>query len=177
MISMIVKRATQVGNPVIRKKSASVRGILSSKKIGKIVRNLIDSMRYHNLVGMAAPQIGINRRIFVSEIRKTKMRRSSGDDPIRVFINPKIVSSSRGQVLGYEGCGSVANAGLFGSVKRARSVTVEACNEKGRKFKLRANGLLARIIQHETDHLDGKIFLDRLVDTKSLMSREEYLRR
>ncbi|MGB7957949.1 MAG: peptide deformylase [Minisyncoccia bacterium] len=174
---MIVKNATQVGNPIIRKKSASVRGIPNSKKTGRIVRNLIDSMRYHNLVGMAAPQIGINQRIFVSEIRKTKMRRSTGDDPVRVFINPRIMSSSREQVLGYEGCGSVANAGLFGNVKRARSVIVEAFNENGQKFKLSANGLLARIIQHETDHLDGKIFLDRLTDMKSLMSREEYLKR
>ena len=82
------------------------------------------------------------------------------------------MSSSREQVLGYKGCGSVANAGLFGNVKRARSVIVEAFNENGQKFKLSANGLLARIIQHETDHLDGKIFLDRLTDMKSLMSRE-----
>jgi len=134
-------------------------------------------MRYQGLVGMAAPQIGINRRIFVSEIRKTKTRTRSGIDPVRSFINPKIINSSRKQVVGYEGCGSVACSGLFGNVKRAQSLTIEAFDEKGKKFKLYASGLLARIIQHETDHLDGEVFLDRLSDTKSLMSREEYLRR
>jgi peptide deformylase len=174
---MVFKRATQVGNPIIRKKSLSVKAILHSQKTKKILKDLIDSMRYHNLVGMAAPQIGINRRIFVSEIRKTKLRKSNETDPVRIFINPKIISLSRNQVFGYEGCGSVANAGLFGNVRRARSVVVEAFNEKGEKFRLHASDLLARIIQHEIDHLDGKIFLDRLSDMKSIMSREEYLRR
>jgi peptide deformylase len=174
---MIIRKTTQVGNPIIRKKSLPVKGILNSKRIRKITKDLIDSMRYHGLVGMAAPQIGINQRIFVSEIRKTKVRKPNEIDPVRVFINPKIISLSRENVSGYEGCGSVANAGLFASVKRAKSVVVIATDEKGKKFKLRAGGLLARIIQHETDHLDGKVFLDRLTDTKSIMSREEYLKR
>ena len=94
-----------------------------------------------------------------------------------MFVNPKIISRSSKQVFGYEGCGSVANASLFGSVKRAHAITVEAFDEKGKKFKLCAFGLLARIIQHEYDHLEGKVFLDRLGDMKSVMSREEYLRR
>lgn len=172
---MVIKHATQVGNPIIRTKSKSV--VVSSKRNRIIVKNLIDSMRYHGLVGMAAPQIGINKRIFVSEIRKTKSRRPRQLDLVRVFINPKILNLSREKVFDYEGCGSVAVSGLFGSVKRSRSVVVEAFDEKGKKFKLRANGLLARIIQHEFDHLEGKVFLDRLLNMKSILSREEYLRR
>ena len=174
---MVIKKTTQVGTPVIRKKSLPVKAIFNSRKIKKIVKDLIDSMRYHNLVGMAAPQIGINQRIFVSEIRETKLRKSNETDPVRVFINPKIISLSRELVFGYEGCGSVANAGLFGKVRRAQSVVVEAFDKKGGKFRLRASGLLARIIQHENDHLDGKVFLDRLSDMESIMSREEYLKR
>ncbi len=172
---MVIKHATQVGNPIIRTKSKRV--VVSSKGNKIVVKNLIDSMRYHGLVGMAAPQIGINKRIFVSEIRKTKSRKPSQLDPVRIFINPKILSLSRERVFDYEGCGSVATSGLFGSVKRPQSVVVEAFDEEGRKFKLRANGLLARIIQHEFDHLEGKIFLDHLSDMESVMSREEYLRR
>ena len=171
---MIVKHATQVGNPIIRAKSKEV--VVSSKQNKAIVKNLIDSMRYHGLVGMAAPQIGINKRIFVTEIRKTKARKPSSLDPVRVFINPKILSMSRKKELGYEGCGSVAAGGLFGNVKRSGAVVVEAFNEKGKKFRLRTSGLLARIIQHEFDHLEGKVFLDRLANMKSIMSREEYLR-
>ncbi|HEY5221352.1 MAG TPA: peptide deformylase [Candidatus Paceibacterota bacterium] len=171
---MIVKHVTQVGNRIIRTKSKEV--VVSSKQNKTIVRNLVDSMRYHGLVGMAAPQIGINKRIFVTEIRKTKTRKSSILDPVRVFINPKILSLSYKKESDYEGCGSVATGGLFGSVRRSRSVVVEAFDEKGKKFKLRASGLLARIIQHELDHIEGRVFLDRLPNMKSIMSREEYLR-
>ena len=171
---MVIKKATQVGNPIIRAKSKRVA--ISSKRNNAVIKNLIASMRYHGLVGMAAPQIGINERIFVSEIRKTKFRKLKDLDPVRTFINPKIISSSREKVFGYEGCGSVAASGLFANVKRSRSVTVEAFDEKGKKFKLRANGLLARIIQHEFDHLEGKVFLDRLSSMESIMSRDEYLR-
>jgi peptide deformylase len=172
---MIIKSATQVGHPIIRKRSAPVA--VSSKAKNGIIKNLIDSMRYHGLVGMAAPQIGINKRIFVTEIRKTKYRTQRELDPVRVFINPKIVSMSRKKAFGYEGCGSVDAGGLFGSVARAHAVVVKAFDSKGKKFTLRANGLLARIIQHEFDHLEGKVFLDRMMDMKSIMSRGEYLRK
>lgn len=172
---MIIKRVTQVGNPIIRAKSKTVP--VSAKRNKAVIKNLIDSMRYHGLVGMAAPQIGINQRIFVSEIRKTKFRKQSDLDPVRVFINPKILNLSRKKVFDYEGCGSVAESGLFGSVSRPQSVVVEAFDEKRKKFKLRASGLLARIIQHEFDHLEGNVFLDRLSDMGSVMSREEFLRR
>jgi peptide deformylase len=172
---MIIKHATQVGSPIIRAKSRPVP--LSSPGSKVVVRNLIDSMRYHGLVGMAAPQIGINRRIFVTEIKKTKFRKPEDLDPVRVFINPRIIAMSRKKVFGYEGCGSVAASGLFGSVGRSESVVVEAFTEKGKRFKLRATGLLARIIQHEFDHLEGEVFLDRLSDMKSVMSKEEYMRR
>jgi len=167
---MVIKQTTQIGSPVIRKKSRSVLRI-HAKATKRIIRNLIDSMRHHGLVGMAAPQIGINRRIFVTEIRKTKTRKPDELDSVRVFINPKIVSRSRKQVGGYEGCGSVANAGLFGSVKRPYVVVVKALNEKGRKFKLRATDLLARIIQHENDHLD--VFLLAWHEYRTLTKRKK----
>ncbi len=172
---MVVKISTQVGNPVIRKKSKAVVSF-GLKTTKNTIKNLIDSMRHHNLVGMAAPQIGVNLRIFVTEIRKTKLRKTNETDKVRVFINPKIKKYSKRQVSAYEGCGSVASSGLFGKVMRSYEVAVEAYDENGKKFKLQAKGLLARIIQHESDHLDGKIFLDRLTDTKSLMSRGEYLK-
>jgi peptide deformylase len=171
---MIIKHATQVGNPVIRAKSKRVA--VSSKRNKTIIKNLIDSMRYHGLVGMAAPQIGVNERIFVTEIRSTKFRKQGDLDSVRVFINPKILDVSREKIFGYEGCGSVAASGLFANVKRPRSVIVEAFNEKGKKFTLRADGLLARIIQHEFDHLEGVVFLDRLSSMESIISRDEYLR-
>jgi peptide deformylase len=172
---MVIRKVTQVGNPIIRRVSKSTPAF-TSKKVKKVVRDLVDSMRHHGLIGMAAPQIAVNLRAFVTEIRKTKTRNSGEIEPVRIFLNPKILSYSKNKDIGYEGCGSVASSGLFGRVKRARSVDVEAFGMNGKKFKLRASGLLARIIQHELDHLNGQIFLDKLHDSRSLMSRSEYIK-
>jgi peptide deformylase len=173
---MIIKTLTQVGNPVIRKKSTAVKNI-KSKKTQKIIKDLTDSMRYGNLVGLAAPQIGINERIFVTEIRTTKLRKVDERmerSPLQVYINPRLTSISKKTLSKYEGCGSVALAKLFGRVPRATSLTVEAQDKNGKPFELKASGILARVILHELDHLNGIIFLDRMIETKSLMSVNEY---
>ncbi len=172
---MIIKEASQVGDPIIRAKAKPVTKVTSTET-KKIVKDLIDSMRYHNLVGMAAPQIGISKRVFVTEIRATKLRKGRKLDSVRVFINPKITKLSKLKILDWEGCGSVAEAQLFSKVPRSKTIEVEAYNLEGKKFALVATDLLARIIQHETDHLNGVIFMDRITDTKTLMSRGEYLR-
>jgi peptide deformylase len=172
---MSIKQTAQIGESVIRQKSEIVKNV-STRKVRQIIKDLVDSMRHADLVGMAAPQIGEDVRIFVSEIRRTAYRKDlSKSEPLRVFINPKIVWHSRKQVAGYEGCGSVASAGLFGSVKRSQSVICEALNENGKPFKIKASGLLARVIQHETDHLNGIVFIDRVSDTKKLMGRDAYV--
>ena len=172
---MIVKNATQIGAPVIRAKAKPVK-LATSRQTKNIVRDLIDSMRYHGLVGMAAPQIGIGLRIFVGELRETNVRSAKEADAVRVFINPKILRCSKEKRVAGEGCGSVAHAGLFGMVPRSQSVTVTALNGKGERFTLTAKGLLAAVVQHETDHLNGIVFLDRLPNMESLMSREEYIK-
>ena len=79
-------------------------------------------------------------------------------------------------VDGYEGCGSVASGGLFGLVKRPETISIQASNENGEKFELETSGLLARIIQHEVDHLNGVCFIDKITDTKKLLGREEYIK-
>jgi len=174
---MIIRNATQVGNPIIRKKAKNVANP-KTKTTKQIIKNLVDSMRYHELVGMAAPQIGKSSRIFVTENRDTKLRKGDTKrdiDSLRVFINPRIISSSKKEMNGWEGCGSVAFANLFGTVKRPLSLVVEALDENGEKFQLKAQNLLARVIQHEMDHLNGIVFTDR-ANTKSYMSKDEYLR-
>ncbi|MDB4940140.1 MAG: peptide deformylase [Candidatus Doudnabacteria bacterium] len=179
---MIIKKTTQVGNPVIRLKSKLVKNIQSSE-VKRVVRDLTDSMRHHSLIGMAAPQIGIGLRIFVTEIRPTNLRITvEKSDALKVFINPKITYFSKkifgGKKVkgGFEGCGSVDDGGIFASVPRSTSVIVEAYDLDGKKFILKAEGLLARVIQHEYDHINGIIFLDRVIDTKTIFEREEYLK-
>jgi len=174
---MIIKKTAQIGEKVIRSKAKKVLNIFS-KSTQKTIKDLTDSMRDKDLIGMAAPQIGKSERIFVTEVRKTKYRnrnKTRKSDPLRVFINPKITFSSKKEVWGFEGCGSVLSAGLFGKVKRSISVEVKAFNEHGENFTLKATGLLARVIQHELDHINGIVFVDR-ADTKTFIGREEHLK-
>ena len=172
---MSIKKAVQVGNKAIRKKSSVVIDI-STNEIQGIVKDLVDSMRHDNLVGMAAPQIGKNYRIFVSEIRKTTYRKNiSKNNSLKVFINPEIIWRSKKQTKDYEGCGSIVSAQLFGKVKRSDSIKCRAIDEKGDSFVLRASGLLARVIQHEMDHLEGIVFIDRVNDTRTLLDRQSYI--
>lgn len=149
--------------------------MVGDKDVKKVIKDLVDSMRSHGLVGMAAPQIGVNKRIFVTEIRKTKFRKKEELDGVRVFVNPRITKYSKETYFADEGCGSVANSNLFAKVKRHKSIEVSALNENGEKVFVKMGGLLAHVIQHELDHLDGKVFLDREFDPKSLMSASEYL--
>lgn len=173
---MSVRKPVQVGSPVIRAKARSVASV-TTKQVQKTIDDLVDSMRDAELVGMAAPQIGVGLRIFVTEIRKTKFRKLDGDtDPLRVFINPRIVQKTKRVVSGFEGCGSVAHTDLFGLVPRADGVTVSALDQNGFPFTLTTKGLLARVIQHELDHLDGKVFLDRVTDTRSLRSSDVHVK-
>ena len=174
---MIIKASIQVGNPLIRARARRVSNS-RTKAVRKVVRDLTDSMRFHELVGMAAPQIGKSLRIFITEIRETKLRK--GDslkniDGLRIFINPRIKSFSRKETRGWEGCGSVASSNLFGIVKRSASLVIEAQDKNGKNFKLKADRLLARVIQHEMDHLNGKVFSDK-ADPSTYMSQNEYLK-
>lgn len=165
----------QLGNKVIRSKAKNVSSV-SDPEVQMVIRDLISVMRERNLVGLAAPQIGIGKRIFVTEVRTTTYRKNIAQpDKLRVFVNPKIRSHSKSTATEYEGCGSVAEAMLFGPVKRFYMVEVVAFNELGEEFVFQTNGFLARIIQHEMDHLDGIVFIDKVTDTRKLLGREEYI--
>jgi len=173
--TMVVENIIQIGNPILKKKSKKVID-LNCEETKRAIENLIDSMRHYNLVGMAAGQIGEKLKIFVTEIRKTPTRNPKEIDELRVFINPKIIWFSKKQVIMYEGCGSVANSNFFGPVKRSEKIKIKAIDENGKKFKLKAGGLLARVIQHEYDHLKGIVFVEKITDFKKVMSKNEYLK-
>lgn len=114
----------------------------------------------HDGVALAAPQIGINKRIFVIDGERG-FEKDSKWKPA-VFINPEIVKFSNKQELKHEGCLSVR--GIYGDTWRCTNVTVNAFDENGNKFSYNAGGLTAHIIQHETDHLDGILFIDHGVN-------------
>ena len=170
---MAIRKTIQAGNPVIRAKAQKVKLPLD-KATRNVIVDLTETMRANELIGIAAPQIGKGVRIFVTEIRKTKFRKDSLM-PLQVFINPEIVETSKKQVGDWEGCGSVANSNLFAKVMRPEKVTVRAFDQNGEKFELETGGLLARLIQHENDHLNGVLFTDK-ADLSTIMSGEEYIK-
>lgn len=169
---MIIKEIIQIGNPILSRRSKFVAKI-NAEETQRVIKNLVDSMRYHNLIGMAASQIGEKLRIFVTEIRKTSYRNLE-KDILRVYVNPRIIWFSKKQVIIYEGCGSVAYAKLFAPVKRPEKIIIEAFDGNGNKFRLKAIGFLSRVIQHEYDHLDGIEFTEKITDMRKIMSLEEY---
>jgi peptide deformylase len=165
----------QMGDPKLKAKNKIVAGA-KNPHIKNVIQDLIDTMRTNGLVGIAAPQIGENYHVFVTEPRNTKTRAKYQTDELRVYINPTITHYSKAQSIIYEGCGSVMHGDLFAPVKRPKQITVEAYDRNMKKFRLVCDGLLARVIQHEYDHLSGVEFTEKIYDYKKIMCREFYMK-
>lgn len=143
-------RITKLGEEVLRKKSVPVLPEEINDEFRALLSEMFTTMDEANGVGLAAPQININKRFFVV---------TADDDVRRVFINPEIISTSSELSEYEEGCLSIPK--IYETIVRPAKVTVQALDENGKHFTLDAEGLLARIIQHENDHLDGIVFIDR----------------
>jgi peptide deformylase len=149
---MAIKKVLRYGTPSLRQPSKEVHKV--SKKIKDLVKDLLDTLYSQNGVGLAAPQIGENYRVFVIDT-------SSGDEPLNpiIFINPKIIKKS-GAFISNEGCLSFPE--VYTDVRRYLNVMIKAFDIHGRPFTLDVKDgcLLAKAIQHEFDHLDGILFVD-----------------
>jgi len=145
-----------LGDELLRQKAAPVANIKSNPhKWSKIAQEMFDSLQKGKGVGLAGPQTGLMERIFVTNV--------DGDGP-RVFINPSIIETSQEMAKYEEGCLSIP--GIWADVVRSKAVKIQAWNEKGRPFTIEASGVLARVILHEFDHLEGVLFIDRLPELK-----------
>lgn len=144
----MILEITKLGEEILRKKAEPVAEV--TDEIRKLADDMLETMIEANGVGLAGSQVGKNLRIFVA---------MADDDVKRVFINPQIIKTSEEVEEYEEGCLSIPQ--VYESITRPSRVTVQALNEKGRPFTLDADGLLARIIQHEYDHLDGILYIDR----------------
>lgn len=171
---MAVKRILQIGDQRLTAKSQPLEKI-DSPEFDKLVRDLKATMLKVELVGIAAAQIGVNLQVFITFPRLTKARKGVSDE-LRIYVNPKITYSSPEECEMYEGCGSIAQGTLFGPVKRPRIIEIEALNEKKEKFRLKTDGILARVIQHEYDHLQGILFTQIVTDAAKLMDIVYYKR-
>ena len=139
-------------DPFLLKKAGHVSRV--DDKVRELIRDMFETMRSASGVGLAAPQIGVGKRVIVLDVSPVDEKAA----PI-ALVNPEIVESS-GQAEGTEGCLSLP--GVEGVVPRAEFVLVKAQDEQGRTLQLPASGFLARALQHEIDHLDGILFIDRI---------------
>ncbi|OQA05150.1 MAG: Peptide deformylase [bacterium ADurb.Bin374] len=154
----MIRRILHLGEEQLRELSEPVQAI--DDDLRTLVKDMFETMYKNNGVGLAAPQVGINRRFFVID---------TGDDPM-VFINPEIVSQS-GKETCEEGCLSLP--GLRENVTRAKKIVGRATDLDGKLFEIEAEGLMARAFQHELDHLDGVVFIDRISKARRLQIRQE----
>ncbi|MBU0700344.1 peptide deformylase [bacterium] len=140
------------GSPILRKKAKTLTEI--SEKDKDLIADMIDTMYTNCGVGLAAPQIGVSKRIIVVDVSTTE-----NSTETMVIINPEIIKT-RGEKMHEEGCLSIP--GTKGGIKRSEKIKASGINIDGIEFEVEVDGLVSRVIQHEIDHLDGILFVDKL---------------
>jgi peptide deformylase len=157
-------RVLKLGSETLRLKSIPVKNIDGDTE--SLTGEMFAILKKHQGVGLAAVQIGVLQRIFVTRAGNIQ----------RVFINPSIIETSEELIDYEEGCLSLP--GVWGQIMRPKTVRIQAWNEKGKPFTMDAEGILARVIQHEYDHLDGALFIDKLSPLKRerLLNKYEKLK-
>jgi peptide deformylase len=158
---MALRQIVTLPEPVLRRKAHTVTKF--DKNLQTLIDDMIETMRAAPGVGLAAPQVNISERLIVVEYGEEEEEESEGqqEGPKKLFvmINPEILKASQETLLGVEGCLSIPN--LVGEVERHATIQVKGLNRHGKPMKVKAQGWLARIFQHEIDHLNGILFPDR----------------
>ncbi|MCA9471686.1 MAG: peptide deformylase [Nitrospirales bacterium] len=169
-------KIARLGHPAIRAGGEIVNaGTCATQEFQDLLDDLIETMRDADGVGIAAPQVHRPHRAIVIEVEPTNPRYPGYQPvPLTILVNPKMTRHSSETIEDWEGCLSLPD--LRGRVPRWRSVTVEAIDRQGGTIELQAEGFFARVLQHEIDHLDGKVFVDRMSDLSTLTHLHEYRR-
>ena len=156
---MTLRKIVTIPEPVLRRKAHSVDKF--DKNLQTLIDDMVETMREAPGVGLAAPQIGLSERLIVVEYYEREEDEDNEDAPKKVWaiVNPEIIKASEETLMGVEGCLSIPN--LVGEVERHAAVHVRGMNRHGKPVKVKAEGWLARIFQHEIDHLNGVLFTDR----------------
>src|SRR5579884_491274 len=173
---MSVREIVQVGDPVLRGRARQLApDEIASQETQRLIDDLVETMRAAGGAGLAAPQVGVPLRIFVVEVRDNPRYPYKPAIPLRVLVNPVVRPLGDGTFPSYEGCLSVPN--LRGLLDRHADVEVSYTDRDGAEVVERVTGLSAGTFQHELDHLDGILFVDRVTDPRTLTTWDEFRRR
>jgi peptide deformylase len=164
----------QLGDPLLRAKAQVVENIQDGR-VQKLIDDLIATVQQANGVGIAAPQVANSDRLFIVASRPNPRYPNAPEMEPTAMINPKILAYSTEVVKGWEGCLSIP--GIRGLVPRYQAVEIEYSDRNGKLQKQELTDFVARIFQHEYDHLDGIVFLDRLETIQDLITEQEYQKR
>ena len=166
----------RLGHPIVRSPAASLDPAqIVSEPVQRLIDQMAATMRAYDGVGIAGTQVHAALRIALIEVRGAQPRYPRAPEiPLTVLINPEIVERSAETVEDWEGCLSVP--GLRGLVPRARALKVRALDRSGEPVELEVEDFFARVVQHECDHLEGKVYLDRMADLRTLSFQEEFLK-
>lgn len=178
---MAILKVARMGHPVLREKALPVPPAqIASAPIQRLIDDMWETMREYAGIGLAAPQVHEGLRLFVAGLRPLgdgESISSMNDDenmPLVALINPELTLLTEPDEDGWEGCLSIPD--IRGLVPRASRIQVRAFDRTGARVAFAASGLPARVIQHETDHLDGTLFFDRMRSFESLAFLDEYRR-
>lgn len=168
---MAVREIIFPDNPILRRKAIKVKTF--DDRLKKLIDDMVETMDTANGVGLAAPQIALSQRVIVVRLPDDEHSREEFGERAGVLyalVNPEIARASEETEVGVEGCLSIP--GYVGEVERNCAVTIKAQDARGKKIRIKAEGWLARVFQHEIDHLDGVLYIDRATDVWKLGERE-----
>ena len=175
---MSILKVARMGHPVLRARARPVDPAeITSPRIQSLIDSMLETMQEYQGVGLAAPQVHESLRLFVAGFPRRRSTEQGDDEdrvPLMTLINPEIKAVGDATADDWEGCLSIPD--IRGRVTRALEIDVRAYDRRGRRIEMHAKGFTARVIQHETDHLDGILFFDRMKSFETLSFLEEYSR-
>jgi peptide deformylase len=175
---MAILKVARMGHPVLRARATPIDpSDIRSPGVQRLIDDMFDTMREYQGVGLAAPQVHEGLRLFVAGFAPSPGEEDDEEDadrrvPLMALINPEITPATPDMVEDWEGCLSIPD--IRGRVPRARQIIVRAYDRRGKRIEVRASGFTARVIQHETDHLDGVLFFDRMKSLDTLTYLDEF---
>ncbi len=171
---MAILKVAHMGHPVLRAKARPLEAAeIRSPAVQQLIDDMLETMAEYQGVGLAAPQVHKSVRLFVAGFPESDDdEQEEPEVPLMVLINPEITIVGKETIEDWEGCLSIPD--IRGRVPRARQIVVRAYDRNGKRLEIKTSNFTARVIQHETDHLDGVLFFDRMKSFESLTFLEEF---